>query len=293
MKNKLPKKHLHEKVYRYFMEHATDGFSLYDSDLNLVEINKVGLEMMPPGTTRESVIGKNLMQLSPDVRGTSRYIKYFRILKTGKPVFRDIVLPKSFKGMSHVSIKAFKVNNYLGLIITDISKHKQAESALKKSEKELKKHRSHLEDLVKKRTINLEETNAALRVLLKKREEDKTELEEKVLHNVNELISPYMENLKRSPLKERQKNWVEIIESNLNDIISPFIRGISLQYLKLTPTEIQVANLVKLGKTSKEIAQLLNMSPRTIDAHRYNIRKKIGLKNKNDNLQTFLLSINR
>jgi DNA-binding NarL/FixJ family response regulator len=109
-------------------------------------------------------------------------------------------------------------------------------------------------------THKLEETNTALRVLLKTREEDKHELEEKVLANVKELITPYLKDLKNAGLDTRQKAYLEIVESNLNDIISPFLHHLSSKYLSLTPREIQVATLVKEGKASKEIAEMLHLS---------------------------------
>ncbi|MBW1829909.1 MAG: helix-turn-helix transcriptional regulator, partial [Deltaproteobacteria bacterium] len=84
---------------------------------------------------------------------------------------------------------------------------------------------------------------------------------------------------------------VSILESNLKDIVSPFARELTRNYLKFTPTEIQVANLVKQGKTTKEIADLMNVSGKTIESHRKNIRKKLGIKNKKENLQTHLLNI--
>jgi DNA-binding NarL/FixJ family response regulator len=61
--------------------------------------------------------------------------------------------------------------------------------------------------------------------------------------------------------------------------------------MKLTPTEIQVANFIRQGKTTKEIAEMLNLSPKTIEFHRDNIRTKMGIKNKKINLRTHLMSI--
>jgi PAS domain S-box-containing protein len=167
----------------------------------------------------------------------------------------------------------------------------------KTMEDELRKAREELEERVKERTkeleaksSDLEELNTALKVLLKKREEDKSELEEKVLFSVKELISPHLERLKMISVDHKKKTLVEIIESNLKDIISPFVQGMPVKFAKLTPTEIQVANLVKQGKITKEIADFMNVSTKTIDRHRDNIRRKIGINNQKINLRTFLLS---
>ena len=82
-----------------------------------------------------------------------------------------------------------------------------------------------------------------------------------------------------------------MIKSNLKDIISPFARSLTGKYIGLTPTEIQVANMIKQGKTTKDIAELNNLSARTIEFHRDNIRSKLGIKNKKINLRTYLLSL--
>ena len=165
-------------------------------------------------------------------------------------------------------------------VVTDITKLKQTEQKLRKRENELEI-----------KTENLNEMNSALKVLLKTRDEDKIELEERVLYNVKELIEPYLSKLKRSGLKERQKVLIEILESNLNDIISPFSRRMTSTFLRLTPKELQIANLIKQGKTSKDIAVLMGISSRTVETHRKNLRDKIGIGNKKANLRTHLLSI--
>jgi len=172
--------------------------------------------------------------------------------------------------------------------LSKVRKELNAEiSTRKKAEKFLEKIRVELE----LKTSKLEEANTALKVLLKQRIEDKSELGETILLNVNELILPLLEKLKKSRLDSRQNVYVSIIESNLNEIIAPLVQGLSKISLKLTPTEIQVTNLVRQGKTTKEIAEFLNLAKSTIDFHRNNIRKKLGIKNGKTNLRTYLLSI--
>jgi PAS domain S-box-containing protein len=166
------------------------------------------------------------------------------------------------------------------VLIRDITERKQVEEALRESEAELKV-----------RVDELEEVNTALRVLLKRREEDKRELEEKIITNVKELVAPCLEKLKTTVLTAKQSAYVNTLESNLTDIISPFAQRLSSKYLNLTPTEIQIANLIKEGRTTKEIAEMQNSSSRTVEFHRKNIRKKIGIVNKRANLRSHLLSM--
>ena len=162
-------------------------------------------------------------------------------------------------------------------------------TALKLTEEALKKSQEELFD----QKQSLEEANIALKVLLKQREEDKLELEKKVLSNVKDLVLPYVEKLKNSRLKLKDKTLVEIIETHLNDVISPLLQRFANAKILLTPQEMQVASLVKDGKSSKEIADVLNVSETTVNFHRKNLRVKFGLRNKRTNLRSYLLSLSQ
>ena len=143
---------------------------------------------------------------------------------------------------------------------------------------------------LERKTKSLEETNTALEVLLRRREQEKIELETEIMTNVNKLVRPYLEKLEPVIKIEKYKTLLQAAIVNLNEIVDPFTRGHLANIAKLTPGEMQVANFIKMGKTSKEIASFLGLSIRTIEVHRSRIRKKLGLKKRTSNLRKHLLS---
>jgi DNA-binding CsgD family transcriptional regulator len=160
-------------------------------------------------------------------------------------------------------------------------------TALKLAEEALK----HSKQKVENQKQQLEEANIALKVLLRQRENDKLELEKNILANIRELAFPYLERLKIAPLRPRDKMVLDILETHLKDLVSPLLQRLSNMNILLTPQEMQIASLVKDGKSSKEVANILNISETTVHFHRKNLRKKFGLKEKATNLRSYLLSL--
>jgi len=167
---------------------------------------------------------------------------------------------------------------------TDITEQKKTEKALQIAKVEL-------EVKVKQRTAELVETNTALKILLRQSEDYKNEIGDQILSNVNQLVVPFLKKIKNDQLNNRQINALAIAELNLKKITSTFSHQLSSQHSSLTPTEIQIANLLKEGKSSKEIAEITSSKVRTIQFHRINLRKKLGLNNKSGSLKQFLQSI--
>jgi PAS domain S-box-containing protein len=263
------------------LQTAMDGFFIVDVDGKVIKANHAASLIF--GYSMEELVGMNIRNLeaSESPQETAECID--RVMKEGPDRFETKHRRKDGQIVElEVSPNFLETaeESFIFCFFRDVTERKRAEQALLEREEELEI-----------KTSNLEEVNTALRVLLKRREQDKTELEEKVLFNTKELVMPYVEKLKRSGLDERQKACASILESNLNDIVSPFSSRLSSLYLNFTPAEMQVANLVRYGKTTKEIAELLNVSTQTIDSHRKNIRRKMGIRNRKANLRTHLLSM--
>jgi DNA-binding CsgD family transcriptional regulator len=181
----------------------------------------------------------------------------------------------------NMRVTRFEEDGHVYAVVSheSITTLKLTEEALRRREAELGAKSSYLAD-----------ANTALRVLLKQREDDKVELEEQVLANIKKSVLPYLEMLQRTHLTQKQEEFLQTIDLHLQEIVSPFIRKLSSLHLGLTPTEIQVASLIRDGKTTKEIAEVLTVSVSAIEFHRHQIRKKLGITHNKANLRSHLLS---
>jgi PAS domain S-box-containing protein len=273
-----------EENFRALAENANDGILIAAGEEGVnVYANKRAAEITGYRVAELLKIGLRELVVPGEIKTVARRFK--RRLKGEKvPGQYETALVKksgeSFSAELSSARTVWEGQPASIVIIRDITKRKLAEDAIRKREAELKIQADELE-----------EVNTALRVLLKRRDEDKRELEEKIITNVKELVAPCLEKLKSTGLTSKQSAYMDTLESNLTDIISPFAHKLSSKYLSLTPTEIQIANLIKEGRTTKEIAELLNSSSRTVESHRQNVRKKLGLKNKKANLRSHLLSV--
>jgi len=142
---------------------------------------------------------------------------------------------------------------------------------------------------IEKRSKKVDELKTTLRVVLRKKNEDISECEERMLCSLRQMVMPYLEILENTTLHTKQRQCVRELKKNIEDITVPFSRSFLRECAILTTVEIRVACMIKQGKTTKEIAGILYLSTRTIESHRRNIRKKLGFNNRRVNLMTHFM----
>ncbi|HET57446.1 MAG TPA: PAS domain S-box protein [Deltaproteobacteria bacterium] len=274
-----------EEKYRTILESISEGYMEVDLAGKYTFVNNAACAMF--NMSREELLGTSYRDyMAPETAQTMFQI-FNTIYRTGEraELFDYEILGKNGTKQTR-ELAASLMRDSSGkpsgfrIVVRDITSRKMTEEALRKREQELKVNAQYLA-----------EANTALKVLLKHREEDRIELERDVLSNVRELVLPFLEKIKTTHLTELQETYLNIIEANLNNIVSPFFRNMTLNDFNLTPKEIQIANLIKEGKTTKEIAAVLNLATSTIDFHRNNIRNKMGFTNTRANLRSYLLSL--
>ena len=137
----------------------------------------------------------------------------------------------------------------------------------------------------------LEEMNEALKILLARAEDERKNGEDRIHSNVKELVLPYVVKLKATGLDTEQPTYLEIIETTIQNVFSSFLQKVTSKQYHFTPKEIQVATLIREGKTTKQIADIMKVTRSAIGLHRHHIRNKLGLGKAKVNLRSYLLSM--
>jgi len=135
----------------------------------------------------------------------------------------------------------------------------------------------------------LQERNITLRTVLSSLEEEKREIRAAILANIQKVIMPIVFELELA-VTGRQRSYVTLLRQSLHEIASPFLTSLSRDHMELTPVEIAISAMIRNGMSTKDIANLRCITPATVRRHRENIRKKLGLTNRQVNLVTYLQS---
>jgi PAS domain S-box-containing protein len=267
-----------EKKYHDLYESSRDGYALVDPSGKIKEFNSAFKNML--GYDERELVRKTINDITASKwHGEEQRIFEEQVFKRGYSKLYEKEYQRKDGTVFPIELRTYLVRDNEGnpagmwAWIRDITERKKIERELKM------------------KSQSLEELNAALRVILKERDGDKKRNEDNILRNVKELVLPYVEKLEESGLTIRQNAYLRIMKQNLLALVSPFLTNLSSKFLNLTPTETKVANLIKEGRTSKDIADLMCLSVRTIEKHRAGIREKVGIRNRKANLRSLLMSL--
>jgi PAS domain S-box-containing protein len=265
-----------ERRFQHLLDTMSEGFSQTDRNLVLMYVNQRVCEML--GFEREELIGRSVLTLV-DKKNKKILLGQFRNRKNGKSSSYQIAWKEKSGGEIQVLLSAVPEFDDKGVfkgshaVITDITPIKQTEQALKERETALKR-----------KEAELSEAGTALKILLKVRDESIREIREEIVSSVEHTIMPYLRKLEKG-LAGKEKQYLKNIISNLDRLVSPLAGNLASKFEELTPAEMKVAGLVRDGNTSEQIASMLDVSRKTIEFHRHNIRKKLGVKS---NLRGYL-----
>lgn len=215
--------------------------------------------------------GRRIFDVLPGHPNIAALRAYFRkALRTGRPVrFEDSYLGLRFETTIYPIRPSDRVIEQVAICAVDVTAQKIAEARLSQQK------------------ALLEEKNVALREMIRQVEGEKSRIEARVVKNINQLLLPLVVRLKAKG-GGIDGTCVGLLEKALRELADARSEVLGAGDLRLTQKEIEIANMIESGLTSKEIGRLLDISPRTVEIHRGNLRRKLGLAGRRQSLPAAL-----
>ena len=129
--------------------------------------------------------------------------------------------------------------------------------------------------------------NAAICNVLDRLRSEQQVVASKVQNNVDRVIIPLLHRLEECVTAEG-KEHLELLKRALGDITAPFVDRLESIYNSLTRREVEICDMVRSGKSSKEIAASLGISIYTVHNIRARVRRKLKLLGDERRLNDFL-----
>jgi|GEM_PF-419111 len=261
----------------YALNSIQDGVSLLDSELRIRFVNT---SMKHWYDHSGAIIGENCYQVFHNRRSPCDNCPILQAIANKAPTLG--IVRYSTAGVDKGWQELFAIpifdqhENILGVVeyVRDISFQYKLEHDLNQ---------------IMQKYETLEKRNEAISQLLAQRRREREQLEETVAQNVEKFIRPSLDYLKI----KTSANEIALVESLIEEIVYPLTKKRPSALEQLTSRELQISTLIKEGKTSKEIADLLCISKKTVDYHRANIRRKLCLGNdleNSGNLRSYLIA---
>lgn len=244
------------------------------------------------GDLAGSCIGKTLTDFMPGSQAADLHDACQRALDSKEPCTHRLQM-ESTDGCVELTarmIPAFNVGSMSWNLILTLEEKPGGGGGLIAGEP-TEEGRGEQNEFKPNRASEADEFRTALRLLLREGATQLAALKDEITSKLPQEIMIMVEALKKTRLSKTQRGYVEFLEENTRKLTEPFARRISNPMYKLSPKEAKIACLIKDGLTNKEIAKMLNLSKSTILTHRHHVRAKLGLKNKKQNLQTYLNSL--
>ncbi|MFN2343068.1 MAG: LuxR C-terminal-related transcriptional regulator, partial [Desulfonatronovibrio sp.] len=267
---------LEKNKYENTLSSISDLVIIIDKYGKIVDINQAALNILDPLLKQNDKVWEILGLEGESMEDVNRYYPLDKSHEIS--LFDDnLYLELKIIPLSMVSLAS---HGYI-MVLNDITHYVNQRMVLEKNVSE------RTEELIKEKA-QVEEMVITLKNVLSTVEKSK----EEQLHQISEIIEknllPGLTKIKNAENEQVRLSYIDVIKDQLLKMTGDTDIRKNPRLLSLTPSEMKICSFVEAGKSSKEIAEVLNLSIGTINTHRKNIRKKIGLTGKNQNLYLYL-----
>lgn len=270
-----PERELPMQLYQSLFEDAPHGVVLVDEAGHVLEGNKAAHSLFG---RNGDLVGASLSDLLSPGQGKLLLEMLAGLNEEQHACFVEV----------NSSTGAVPVQVYIGPLET-----KNGSTRLYRLFFEDKSDHKALEERLQRKEALVEEMQITLRNVMRSARQDKEELEKDLSHFIKVDILPTLRRMSVEHSPEVRQNYEEVIEEQLGDLSKAHEQEPDPLFYDLTPTELKVCEYIRVGHATKEIAETMHLAFETVQTHRKNIRRKLGLKGRKVSLYMFLRSRGR
>ncbi len=298
---------IRKKQYEKLFQKHSEGLAMIDAHGTFFQMNKrltkmVGLDIrdVPPCTLWHQIEGLERLFSDPTLwkltlkRGRLRNYETSYLKQDGTEL-RLLV-------HSSLLTRAADGNHRIVLSVADITRRKRKEERAERSIRLLTAYCACLEhglsekireielskDNISAHISSLEKGQDVTKTIMIRVQEQKKDLQNRIHHNLTLTVYPLIEHLRDARMSPSSAHVLDVLEFNIKHITSQFGVKLLNHEAKLSRREIQVCHMIRAGKDSRAIAASLGLTYETVIVHRKNIRKKLGLNRKPQNLAGYI-----
>src|SRR5688572_18985788 len=249
------------------------------SDGEILEVNE-GFEQIS-GYSREQIVGKSTIELGiwRDTSRRKQLIDELRVKGSVREYPIDIVTRSGEERACVVSAEMLEIAGKLCVLAVtrDITEQREAEEKLR-----------DLSETLRREQVDFVRKNVALNEVLQHIEREKQSYRHEIASNVDNLLRPMLRKLREQGRLDRRE--VDLLQRGLDEVTGRDIDQFKNNVRKLTPRELDILEMIRNGRSSKQIAEALDLSSQTVHKHRQSIRRKLQIDHREINLATYLRS---
>ncbi|PKN70995.1 MAG: hypothetical protein CVU54_03170 [Deltaproteobacteria bacterium HGW-Deltaproteobacteria-12] len=262
-----------DKLLRAIFMSVGEGILLVDEDLEIVQVNQQACEIF--GMQFQNIVGSNIRSLLEEA-DAALLIRHMEDLIDGQRRHVEVTFlyvdGKTFPATVTLARSDLDSRLYWSLIVRDDTQQKAMEMQLRQEKQQV------------------EEMNLTLKTVMKSIEEDRKDRESRLASKIKTSLLPGLKKIEAASEAGTRRSYLAILEEQLIRLTTGSEKELDAGLLKLTKTEIEVCRLVQAGCSSKDICTTMKLSYDTVQTHRKNIRKKLGLSGEKLNLHAFLMN---
>lgn len=272
----------YDELYECTLNVTNDFIIIFDRKLHMISISRACGKTLKNDILLEQLYGEDFFYFAPDLEKVGSH-SYFENASSGELYESGDYSLKSAcnkENAFYSEMKVTKFKNETAIVAKDITHQRQILSEAKSQEIRLNQLAQECGDL-----------KIAINVIMNSVNEKQDAIKRNECRNIEELIFPMLDIIKASPSECQKRAAIDVLEKNLQTVTDSFSQVLSADKYELTQREIQIANMIRTGKTTKQISDILNLSCKTVDYHRMNIRKRLDIANTKDDLRSYLLDL--